>query len=50
MSAYSNQMSNDKYLDVYYDNLIDELEPLRKLDWEIILKISEKFELTWIEL
>ena len=43
-------MSNDKYLDIYYDNLIDELNPLRKLDWEIILEISEKFELTWVEL
>ena len=50
MSAFSNKMSNDKYLDIYYDNLIDELEPLKKLDWEIILEISEKFELTWIEL
>ena len=50
MSAFSNKMSNDKYLDIYYDNLIDKLEPLRKLDWEIILEISEKFELTWIEL
>ena len=48
MSASSNEMSNNKYLDIYYDNLIDELEPLRKLDWEIILEISEKFELTWI--
>lgn len=50
MSAFSNKMSNDKYLDIYYDNLIDELKPLRKLDWEIILEISEKFQLTWIEL
>ena len=50
MSAFSNEMSNDKYLDIYYNNLIDELEPLRKLDWEIILEISEKFELTWVEL
>ena len=50
MSASSSKMSNDKYLDIYYDNLIDELEPLKKLDWEIILEISEKFELTWFEL
>ena len=50
MSAYSNQMSNDKYLNIYYNNLIGELNPLRKLDWEIILEISEKFELTWVEL
>ena len=50
MTAFSNEMSNDKYLDIYYDNLIDELNPLRKLDWEIILEISEKFELTWVEL
>ena len=48
MSAYSNQMSNDKYLNIYYNNLIGELNTLRKLDWEIILEISEKFELTWI--
>lgn len=50
MSAFSNEMSNYKYLDIYYNNLIDELEPLRKLDWEIILEISEKLELTWVEL
>ena len=39
-----------KYLSIYYDNLIDELKPLRKLDWEIILEMCEKFELTWTEL
>ena len=50
MSAYSNQMSNDKYLNIYYDNLIGELNPLRKLDWEVVLEICEKFELTWVEL
>ena len=50
MSASSNKMSNNKYLDIYYDNLIDELEPLKKLDWEIILEVSEKFELTLVDL
>ena len=50
MTAFSNKMSNDKCLDIYYDNLIEELEPLRKLDWEVILEMCEKFELTWIEL
>ena len=50
MTAFSNKMGNDKYLSIYYDNLIDELKPLRKLDWEIILEMCEKFELTWTEL
>ena len=50
MSAFSNEMSNDKYLNIYYDNLIGELKPLRKLDWEVILEMCEKFELTWAEL
>ena len=50
MTAFSNKMSNDKYLNIYYDNLIGELKPLRKLDWEIILEMCEKFELTWVEL
>ena len=50
MSASSNKMSNNKYLDIYYDNLIDELEPLKKLDWEIILEVCEKFELTLVDL
>ena len=38
MSAFSNEMSNEKYLNIYYDNLIDDLKPLRKLDWEIIFR------------
>ena len=50
MTDFSNEMSNDKYLDIYYDNLIGELNPLRKLDWEVILEICEKFELTWVDL